>query len=83
MPLAQRAPAAETADAWLSAGDTARTLHLHIDTIYSRCRAGTFPGEVKRVGRLWWIRRADVEAIAPLVRQFGDLAAAELLDGEQ
>lgn len=82
MPVAQRAPAPELVDdEWISAGETARTLTLHIDTIYQRCRNGTFPGEVRRVGRAWWIRRSDVEAIAPLVRKFGDLAAADLLDG--
>lgn len=83
MPQVDRALAAETdASTWLSVGETARKLRRHPDTIYDRCRAGTFPGEVRKIGRVWRIRRADVERIAPLVREFGDLAAADLLDHE-
>jgi excisionase family DNA binding protein len=85
MPLTDRVPAAEhDAHDWLSVGETARMLQLHTDTIYGRVRAGTFPGDVIRIGRVWRLRRSDVEAIAPLVRQYRDLAAADLLDqGDQ
>jgi excisionase family DNA binding protein len=80
MPLVDRAPAAQPdAPTWLSVGEVARILKCHPDTIYSRLRKGVFPGRVVRVGRHWRIHRADVEAIVPLVEEYGDLAAAEFL----
>lgn len=80
MPLVERAQ--PDAPLWLSVGQVARMLRVHPDTIYARLKAGTFPARVVRVGRLWRLHRADVEAIAPLVVEFGDLAAADLLDGD-
>lgn len=82
MPLLDRAQAAELdADDWLSVGAVAHLFGCHPDTIYTRLRLGTLPCRWIRLGRQWRIHRGDAEAIAPLVRQYGDLAAAELAEG--
>lgn len=61
MPLVDRAPAAGyDAPAWLSVGETARLLRLTTETLYASLKAGTFPFEAHRIGRVWRIRASDV-----------------------
>lgn len=74
MALVPRAPTAEydTPD-WLSPGEVARMLNVHVETIYRHLARGTLNVDARKIGRVWRIRRTDVETTG----------AAALVEGHQ